>query len=32
VHTVNIHLRRVFAKLGVPNQVALAAVVHHAIE
>jgi DNA-binding CsgD family transcriptional regulator len=29
---VNTHLRQVFAKLGVSNQVALAAVVHHSIE
>jgi len=28
---VNIHLRHVFAKLGVPTRVALAGVVHHAI-
>jgi len=31
-HTVNTHLRHVFAKLGVSNRVGLAAVVHHAIE
>jgi len=31
-HTVNTHLRHVFTKLGVPNRVALAAVVHHSIE
>lgn len=28
-HTVNSHLRRIFAKLEVSNRVALAAVVHH---
>jgi hypothetical protein len=32
LHTVNAHLRRVFAKLGVANRVALAAVVPHSIE
>jgi DNA-binding CsgD family transcriptional regulator len=31
-HTVNTHLRHVFTKLGVPNRVALAALVHHSIE
>jgi len=31
-HTVNTHLRQVFAKLGVSNQVAFAAVVHHSIK
>jgi DNA-binding CsgD family transcriptional regulator len=31
-HTVNTHLRHVFAKLSVPNRVALAAVVHRSIE
>jgi DNA-binding CsgD family transcriptional regulator/tetratricopeptide (TPR) repeat protein len=31
-HTVNTHLRHVFAKLDVPNRTALAAVVHRLIE
>jgi DNA-binding CsgD family transcriptional regulator len=31
-HTVNTHLRHVFAKLGVSNRVELAVVVHHTIE
>ena len=31
-HTVNTHLRHVFDKLDVTNRVALAAVVHRAIE
>lgn len=31
-HTVNTHLRHVFAKLDVSNRVALAGVVHHSIE
>ena len=31
-HTVNTHLRHVYAKLSVSNRVGLAAVVHHSIE
>jgi DNA-binding CsgD family transcriptional regulator len=31
-HTVNTHRRHVFAKLGVSNRVALAAVVHRSIK
>jgi DNA-binding CsgD family transcriptional regulator len=31
-HTVNTHLRHVFARLGVPDRVAVAAVVRHSIE
>ena len=31
-HTVNTHRRHVLATLGVPNRVALAAVVHHSIK
>ncbi len=31
-HTVSTHLRHVSAKMGVPNRVALAAVVHHSIK
>jgi DNA-binding CsgD family transcriptional regulator len=31
-HTLNTHLRRVFAKLHVSNQLALAAVAHRSIE
>jgi DNA-binding CsgD family transcriptional regulator len=31
-HTVNTHLRHVFAKLDVSNRVALAAVVHRSTE
>ena len=31
-HTVNTRLRHVFAKLGVPDRVALAAVAHHSIK
>ena len=30
--TLNTHLRHVFAKLGVPDRAALAAVVHHSIK
>jgi len=32
LHIVNTHLRRVFAQLGVPDRVALAAVVPHSIK
>jgi len=31
-HTVNTHLRHVFAKPGISNRVALAAVVYHSIK
>jgi len=31
-HTLNTHLRRVFAMLGVSNRVTLAAVVHRSIK
>jgi DNA-binding NarL/FixJ family response regulator len=31
-HTVNTRLRHVFAKLSVPDRVALAALAHHSIE
>ncbi len=31
-HTVSTHLRRVSAKLGVPDRAALAAVVHHSVK
>ena len=31
-HIVNTHLRHVFARLGVPDRAALAAVVHHSIK
>jgi len=31
-HTVNTHLRHVFSKMGVPNRVALATLVHRSIE
>jgi DNA-binding CsgD family transcriptional regulator len=31
-HTVNTHLRHVFAKLGVPDRVARAAAVHRSIK
>jgi DNA-binding CsgD family transcriptional regulator len=31
-HTVNTDVRHVFAKLGVSNRVALAAMAHHSIE
>jgi DNA-binding CsgD family transcriptional regulator len=30
--TVNTHLRHMFARLGVPDRVALAAVAHHSIK
>jgi DNA-binding CsgD family transcriptional regulator len=31
-HTLNTHLRHVFVMLGIPNQVALAAVAHRSIK
>ena len=31
-HSASTHLRHVFAKLGVPNRVALTSVAHHSIK